>query len=283
MIPKCEIICGDALEKLKDFPPCVIQCAVTSPPYYGLRDYGTPGQIGLENSVEEYVSKLVSVASEIRRVLAEDGTFWLNLGDSYYNYRPGLGQKQSKQSIAGEKFSEVENCPKRGLVMNGLKEKDLMLIPHRVALALQADGWWIRSEIIWHKRNSMPESVKDRPTRNHEQIFLLSKGQDYYYDWKAIQEPSSSNGARNKRSVWSVTMSPSSDDHFAAYPPDLIRPCILAGSRFGDTVLDPFAGKGTTGQVATELGRNSILIELNPKYAAMCELTSNVTPSLPFL
>jgi DNA modification methylase len=321
MIPSCQILCGDAAEKLSELPERCVQMCVTSPPYFGLRQYGDqPLQIGLENTHEEYVQKLVAVARGIRRVLRDDGTFWLVIGDSYYNYRPGC-TAQARQTLANHDGAVVERSGKRGERQGDLKEKDLMLIPHRVALSLQKDGWWVRSEIIWHKRNCMPESTLDRPTRNHEQIFLLTKNQNYYYNGEAIKEPISPSYAadtrahgvlrqrfypgskyvkegmielqngefpeervtttRNKRTVWTVTSDPYPEAHFATYPPDLIKPCILAGSRLGDTVLDPFAGSGTTGEVATELGRNSILIELNPDYIPLIEKRTSVTPGLP--
>ena len=321
MIPTCTIICGESTAKLKELPERSVQMCVTSPPYFGLRDYGTPGQIGLENTVDEYVTRLVDVARGVRGVLKDDGTFWLNLGDSYFNYRPGY-EAQSRQSFASNDGAVVGKSGKRSERQPDIKEKDLMLIPHRVALALQKDGWWVRSEIIWHKRNCKPESVDDRPTRNHEQIFLLTKSQDYYYDSEAIKEPISQTYAddkrahgvlrqrfypnskyvkegmiqlqngefpeervttvRNKRTVWSITQDPYPDAHFATYPPALIKPCVLAGSRMGDTVLDPFAGSGTTGEVATELGRNSILIELNPNYIPLIRQRCDTTPALPF-
>jgi DNA modification methylase len=318
MIPTCQILCGDAAEKLSELPEQCVQMCVCSPPYYGLRDYKDPRQIGLEKSVEEYVNRLVIVARGVRRALRDDGTFWLNLGDSYYNYRPGF-TAQSRETFATHDGAVVEKSGKRGERQEGLKEKDLMLIPHRVALVLQKDGWWVRSEIIWHKRNCKPESTLDRPTRNHEQIFLLTKNQNYYYNGEAIKEPISPSYAadtrahgvlrqrfypgskyvkegmielqdfpeervttmRNKRTVWTVTSDPYPEAHFATYPPDLIKPCIMAGSRLGDTVLDPFAGSGTTGEVATELGRNSILVELNPSYIPLIEKRTNVTPGLP--
>ena len=321
MIPTCQILCGDACEKMAELPAQCVQMCVTSPPYFCLRDYGVPGQIGLENSVDEYVAKMVEVFREVKRVLRDDGTLWLNLGDSYFNYRPGC-TAQGRQSIAKHDGAVVERSGKRGLRQGDIKEKDLMGIPWHVAFALQAHGWYLRSEIIWHKRNCKPESVDDRPTRNHEQIFLLTKSQDYYYDSEAIKEPISQTYAddkrahgvlrqrfypnskyvkegmiqlqngefpeervttvRNKRTVWSITQDPYPDAHFATYPPALIKPCVLAGSRMGDTVLDPFAGSGTTGEVATELGRNSILIELNPNYIPLIRQRCDTTPALPF-
>jgi DNA modification methylase len=275
------------------------QTCVTSPPYYGLRDYGHEGQIGLEETPEEYIKAMVEVFRCVWDVLEDDGTLWLNIGDSYYNYRPGQGQRQGKQSISSQKFSEVEVCHKRGMKLDGLKEKDLIGIPWMLAFALRADGWYLRQDIIWHKPNPMPESVTDRCTKSHEYIFLLSKSQKYYYDADAIKEQSTSKseGIRfggnkygddddpkfatksgnvskeydkaNKRSVWTVTTKPYAGAHFAVFPSDLIEPCILAGAPVGGIVLDPFMGSGTTAQVAQNLGRKYIGCELNPAY---CEL-----------
>ena len=275
------------------------QTCVTSPPYYGLRDYGHEGQIGLEVTPEEYIKAMVEVFRCVWDVLEDDGTLWLNIGDSYYNYRPGTGQRQGKQSIAGQKFSEVENCPKRGLKLDGLKEKDLIGIPWMLAFALRADGWYLRQDIIWHKPNPMPESVQDRCTKAHEYIFLMSKSQKYYYDTEAIQEQAerpegpgnlthrhSQEGiyvsgsqknlanigareTRNKRSVWSVNVKPYTGAHFATFPTDLIEPCILAGAAPGQVVLDPFMGSGTTAQVAQSLGRQYLGCELNLDYEVL--------------
>ena len=289
--------CADVMELV--VPDNSIQACVTSPPYWGLRDYGMAGQLGAEESPELYVENMVKVFREVRRCLKPDGTLWLNLGDSYYNYRPGRGQRQSKQSIASQKFSEVDVCNKRGLRIDGLKEKDLVGIPWRVAFALQADGWYLRSDIIWHKPNPMPESVTDRPTKAHEYIFLMTKSKDYYYDAEAIKEPAVSdfrnrekaNGEsavdtkirgsdgccgvksdkRNKRSVWTVTTKPYKGAHFATFPMDLIEPCILAGSKKGDTILDPFNGSGTVGACAYKHSREYVGIELNPEYIKLSE------------
>jgi DNA modification methylase len=276
---------------------------VTSPPYYGLRDYGHDGQIGLEETPEEYIKAMVEVFRCVRDVLADDGTLWLNIGDSYYNYRPGVGQRQSKQSLASQKFSEVEVCHKRGLKLDGLKEKDLIGIPWMLAFALRADGWYLRQDIIWHKPNPMPESVQDRCTKAHEYIFLMSKSQSYYYDADAISEKSIHAGVtvkshgkyedengknikghethvvgerlvketRNKRSVWTVTTKPYKGAHFATFPVDLITPCILAGAPAGGVVLDPFMGAGSTLRAAKDLGRKAIGIEIEEKY---CELAA---------
>jgi DNA modification methylase len=286
---------GDCLEVLRGLPPCFrVNCCVTSPPYFGLRDYGHAGQIGLEQTPDEYVAKLVAVFREVRRVLRNDGTLWLNLGDSYSTDTKWGGS-------SGEKNGEQGGGARRTMrLQTGAKPKDLLGIPWRVAFALQADGWYLRSDIIWHKPNPMPESVTDRPTKAHEYLFLLAKSQRYYYDAAAIAEPAAYAGAatndfgqsavgmgitptgnakpgtvytvkdtRNKRTVWTVSPSPFAGAHFATFPPDLIEPCIKAGCPVGGTVLDPFGGAGTTGLVADRLQRNALLIELNPEYAAM--------------
>jgi DNA modification methylase len=275
-----------------------VQTCITSPPYYGLRDYGHSGQIGLEESPEEFIENLVDVFRHVRELLADDGVIWVNIGDSYYNYRPGVGQRQGKQSIAGQKFSEVENCHKRGLKLEGLKEKDLIGIPWMLAFALRADGWYLRQDIIWHKPNPMPESVRDRCTKAHEYIFLLSKSKNYYYDNEAIKYDATSTDntdrnrdetrlnntpgrtkmgglkkndytKANKRSVWTVNTKPYKGAHFAVYPQELIEPCVLAGSREGDIVLDPFMGSGTTAAVAIKNGRQYLGCELNSDYQAL--------------
>lgn len=296
--PSYKIHCGDSLAVLKTLPDQSVNCCVTSPPYYGLRDYGIDGQIGLESTPDEFVDRMVSVFREVRRVLRDDGTFWLNLGDSYAGSGgPGswVDNKQTEKFKDG--FEKYKN-PNRDVI--GIKPKNLIGIPWMVAFALRNDGWNLRSDIIWSKANPMPESVTDRPTKSHEYIFLLSKSPQYYYDHEAIKEPcvdgdgrkdlnpkhrkryptelingvrdrSKSYSMRNKRSVWSVPTRPYAEAHFATYPPDLILPCVLAGCPLGGVVLDPFSGSGTTGQVALENGRNYIGIELNPEYAAMSE------------
>ena len=297
----------DCLKGLKQLPDNSINCCVTSPPYWGLRDYGVEGQIGLEETPEEYVSKMVEVFREVRRVLRDDGTLWLNLGDSYTKNKSNNGGYSEKSTLLGftrpdTKGRQANESGLRIKLSHGLKNKDLMGIPWRVAFALQADGWYLRSDIIWYKPNAMPESVKDRPTRAHEYIFLLSKSQHYYYDYEAISEPYASKaekprnkakerynnsykgggwsegvrdyypaGKRNKRSVWMVTTKPFKEAHFAVFPPDLIEPCILAGCPAGGVVLDPFMGSGTTGMVAAMHQRNFIGFELNPEYCKMAE------------
>ncbi|MFT9486640.1 MAG: DNA-methyltransferase [Tepidibacillus sp.] len=280
------IIQGDCLVKLKEIPDNTFHTCVTSPPYWGLRDYGIEQQLGLEETPEEYIQKMVMVFREVRRVLRDDGTLWLNLGDSYATGKP---KDTSNPDLMWSNRKSRKAPP-------GLKQKDLVGIPWMVALALRNDGWYLRMDNIWHKPNCMPESVKDRPTRSHEYIFLLSKSPNYYYDYETIKEravdgdpnaPRGSKGVlgqknkgirvylaknllpiakRNKRSVWSVTTKPFKEAHFATFPPDLVEPCILAGSPQNGIVLDPFFGSGTTGLVALRNNRNFVGIELNEEY-----------------
>ena len=292
------ILFGDCLETLKEFDEKA-RCCITSPPYYGLRDYGGEDyQIGQEESPEEYIQKLVEVFREVRNNLTEDGTLWLNIGDSYYNYRPGKGQALVKQTVSATKQDLPDNCPRRGNKLEGLKEKDLIGIPWMLAFALRADGWYLRQDIIWHKPNPMPESVKDRCTKSHEYLFLLSKNKKYYYDNESIKEPAKDWGTRdrtngkyhnkgtglqphsgltksyrtkNKRSVWSITNKPYKGSHFAVFPKDLIEPCILAGSQVNDIILDPFMGSGTTALVAKSLGRDYIGCELHEDYGKLIQ------------
>ena len=299
-----KILIGDCRNLLREMPEKSVHTCVTSPPYFGLRDYGMDDQIGLEQTPEAFVAEMVAVFREVKRVLRDDGTLWLNLGDSYASYRDG---KATPDTTRGD--SEGTLVPK-GSAKNrmastfagsSIKHKDLIGIPWRVALALRADGWYLRQDIIWHKPNPMPESVRDRCTKAHEYIFLLSKSPKYYFDNKSIKEPAkvSSKGIRfggskygdnndpkhatksgnvskeydfaNKRSVWTVTTKPYKGAHFATFPQDLIEPCILAGCPEGGTVLDPFGGAGTTGLVASRHGRNAILCELNPEYAELAK------------
>lgn len=312
----CQIYLGSCMDILSKLPDESVQCCVTSPPYWGLRDYGCEGQIGLEKTPQEYVENMRKVFSEVRRVLKSDGVLWLNLGDSYCGGGRGGNPKESP-------FRIPENC----------KPKDLIGIPWMTAFALRSDGWYLRSDIIWAKPNPMPESVTDRPTRSHEYIFLMSKSAKYYYDYEAIKDPPSPdlikqieegyngnaikdylgasvqdasatkgriiNGyrkridkqrghsrrhagfnekwdaltpeeqalcGRNKRDVWTVAPANFKESHFATFPPALIKPCILAGTKSGDVVMDPFGGSGTTGEVALGLGRKALMIELNPDY-----------------
>ena len=293
------ILYGDCRDTLKQFDEQARTC-VTSPPYYGLRDYGgEENQIGQENTPEEFIDQLVSVFKEVRNVLTDDGTLWVNLGDSYYNYRPGKGQSYPKQSVSKTNQDLPTQCNKRGNKLKGLKEKDLIGIPWMFAFAMRSDGWYLRQDIIWHKPNPMPESVRDRCTKSHEYIFLLSKNKKYYYDNEAIKEPvkqdwgtrdrtkgkyhksgsglsphsglSKSYDRKNKRDVWSVTNKPFKGSHFAVFPPDLITPCILAGSEKGDIILDPFMGSGTTAMVAKHLGRDYIGCELHEEYGNLID------------
>ena len=264
------ILFGDCRETLKQLDEKVRMC-VTSPPYYGMRNYGDEdNQIGLESTPEEYVNKLVEVFREVRNCLTDDGTLWLNMGDSYYNYRPGKGQALVKQTVSASKQDLPDNCPRRGNKLEGIKEKDLIGIPWMLAFALRADGWYLRQDIIWHKPNPMPESVKDRCTKSHEYLFLLSKNQNYYFNVDAIKEPT-----RRKRSVWNITKKGYRDAHFAVYPPELIKPCILAGSQENDIILDPFMGSGTTAMVAKELGRYYIGCELHEDYGKLIQKRLN--------
>ena len=301
-----KIIQGDCLEVLKSLPDGIINTCITSPPYFGLRDYGVDGQIGLEETPDQYVAKLVEVFREVWRVLRNDGTLWLNLGDSYAG--SGMGAANYPDCASEKQKSNLGSTTAkgRGGMTYGLKPKDLIGIPWRVAFALQADGWYLRQDIIWAKPNPMPESVTDRCTKSHEYIFLLSKSQKYYYDNEAIKEPiaestkkfgggkkgwgksninhatpqgthgpslrgegrcgESSDGTRNKRSVWTVATKPFSEAHFATFPEDLIKPCILAGCPESGIVYDPFMGSGTTAFVAKKLGRHYLGSELNPDY-----------------
>ena len=256
--------CRDSLKITANEEETVRMC-VTSPPYYGLRDYGGEDcQIGLEESPEEYIQRLVEVFREVRNNLTEDGTLWVNIGDSYYNYRPG--KAYPKQTVASNRQDLPEYSPKRSNKLDGYKEKDLIGIPWMFAFAMRADGWYLRQDIIWSKPNPMPESVRDRCTKSHEYIFLFSKSQNYYFDVDAIKEPT-----RRKRSVWNVQTKPYKGAHFAVYPPELIEPCIKAGSKKGDVVLDPFMGSGTTAMVAKSLGRHYIGCELNTDYGNLIQ------------
>lgn len=290
-----ELLCGDALEQLRSFPDESINCCVTSPPYYNLRDYGEPGQIGTEETVEEYIGKLVDVFREVRRVLRQDGTLWVNIGDSY-------ATSSGPQPPTNTRNSQGHTAKK---VPEGYKRKDMIGVPWLLAFALRADGWYLRQDIIWHKTRCLPESVQDRCTKSHEYIFLLSKSPNYYFDSEAIKEPANEKyamryksafmngkkevelgkqtgapntaglkkytGFRNKRDVWSISTAHFTGAHFAVFPEKLVEPCILAGSPVGGTVLDPFAGSGTTGVVAKRLGRDFIGIELNPEYCQLAE------------
>ncbi len=298
-----QILTGEAFEMLQTLPDESVNCCVTSPPYYGLRDYGIDGQLGLEASPQEYVERLVNIFRQVWRVLRSDGTLWLNLGDSY-NGSGKAGNNpeyQKRHTEFGKPFTEKSRFGKPVRIKT-LKPKDLLGIPWRVAFALQDDGWYLRQDIIWHKPNPMPESVKDRCTKSHEYIFLLSKSARYFYDADAIREKAQERPqpcpedkvkrrhgtswhdnayacgpsgyghhplGRNKRDVWTIATNPYSAAHFATFPPELPRTCIQAGCPEGGTVLDPFHGAGTTGLVAARLHRKYIGIELNPEYVEL--------------
>lgn len=295
-----EIYVGNVLERVKEIPDNSVQCIVTSPPYWGLRDYGHEGQLGLEKTPAEYVQNMVLVFAEMRRILKDDGVLWLNLGDSYASFRDGMA---TPDTTRGDSTGTL--VPK-GLASNraassfsgtNIKHKDLVGIPWRVAFALQDDGWYLRQDIIWHKPNPMPESVRDRCTKSHEYLFMLTKNSKYYFDNQAIKEPSAGlgttkirfggnkygdsddpkhatksgneytdTGLRNKRSVWTISPKPFKGAHFAVMPEELCIPPILASTKVGDTVFDPFTGSGTVAVVALRNGRNYVGVELNPDY-----------------
>jgi len=317
-----KIHCGDSLEIMRGWPDGFIDCCITSPPYWGLRDYGVGGQLGLEKTPEEYVAKLVAIFDEVRRVLKPEGTLWLNLGDSYAGSGKGSNSDGTAHpaSLTGKQGTHKGttnglHVPQKAKEI-GLKAKDLVGIPWAVAFALRSSGWYLRQDIIWAKTNPMPESVKDRCTKSHEYIFLMSKSQKYFFDHVAIKEdavtvvkksmnktkyksvkksngkysnfkeyggggssfkghsgmyksngePITSDGKRNKRDVWVVSVKPYKEAHFATYPPDLILPCVLAGCPKNGIIFDPFMGAGTTAVVACRNNRNFIGIELNPEY-----------------
>jgi DNA modification methylase len=326
------ILIGDVRQRLRELPDESVHCVVTSPPYWGLRDYGVAGQLGIERTLAEHIAVMVEVFREVRRVLRKDGTLWLNYGDCYATSPNGRSAADTK--AAGNDDRTFRDKP-FSTIGGVLKAKDLCMIPNRLAIALQEDGWWVRSEIIWHKPNPMPESIKDRPATSHEKVFLLAKSERYFYNGDAVREPMAAasvsrlaqdvenqagseranggrktNGpmkavakgnaktfrggiytggkqfdndapmvrdshgnqpntteSRNLRNVWTIPTASFSEAHFATFPPALAETCIKAGCRAGGTVLDPFGGAGTTGLVADRLGRNAILIELNPEYA----------------
>lgn len=314
------ILCADAAAGLKTLPQKSVQMCVTSPPYYGLRDYGADGQIGVEQSPEEYIARLTEVFAEVHRVLKDDGTLWLNIADSYAGSGKGpmtlAVEANGKNKDLYDMKSRIYEVPKK---WKGVKPKDMIGIPWMLAFALREFGYYLRSDIIWHKTNCLPESVKDRPSKCYEHIFLLSKSPKYYFDYKAIREPikdvtaerykrgRSDNSKyygkgndllqninrphddysmfdqqyRRKRDVWEVsTNTYKMDEHFAMFPEKLIEPCILAGSRAGDTVLDPFFGSGTTGAVAKRLGREYIGIEINPVFCKKAGLRIEKTETV---
>lgn len=333
------IYLGNALSCLKQIPDNSVHMCVTSPPYYGLRDYGVSGQIGLEDTPDEYIAKMVQVFSEVRRVLRPDGTLWLNIGDSYAGSskgRNGNGKFEYDSKKCKESKGQKASTLNKTLVTASYKRKDLIGIPWLLAFALRADGWYLRQDIIWYKPNCMPESTKDRCTKSHEYIFLFSKSPQYYFDYKSIMEPAvgfnnepvagslgslhpntrlrkgnsktfrgggsytnnksfnnsdkqdrdshgncpNETGLRRKRDVWNVATKGYKGTHFATFPPELIRPCILAGAPIGGVVLDPFFGSGTTGDVSLEENREFIGIELNPEY---CNLAKTRLPGTQIL
>ncbi len=266
------IAVADALTTLHRVPPNVFRCCVTSPPYWGLRDYGIPYQIGAETKLDEYILNLRRVFGEVRRTLTEDGTLWLNLGDGYTS--------GGRAWRAPDRKNPARAMGYRPETPEGLKPKDLLGLPWRVAFALQEDGWYLRADIVWYKPNCQPESVRDRPTRSHEYVFLLSKSDRYYYNHQAIREPCNGNGdgggsgdlrTRNRRSVWAINTEPYPEAHFATFPAKLVEPCLLAGSEPGDLVLDPFFGSGTVGEVCQRLGRRFLGIELKEDYAQIAK------------
>lgn len=259
-----QIINGDVRDKLSTLPDDTFHCCVTSPPYWGMRDYGYGGQIGAEGSVEEYIAHLVSCFQDVRRVLRPDGTLWLNVANTYTSGGRGWRDKDIKNQ--GRAMSYRPDTPE------GLKPKDLVGVAWMLAMALQRDGWYLRSDIIWYKPNCQPESVKDRVTVSHEYLFMFSKNENYYFDQEAIKEPTADGKSRkNRRSVWPINTEPCREAHFAVFPKTLVRPCILAGSPAGGMVLDPFFGSGTVGIVAIETGRRCVGIEVKPDYVAIAK------------
>lgn len=257
------IVTGDTSRVLGRILPSAFQCCITSPPYWGLRDYDIEGQIGLELSVDQYIQSLVAVFEDVRRVLREDGTLWLNIGDSFTS--------GGRTWRAPDKKNPIRAMSVRPPTPPGLKPKDLIGVPWRLAFALQAAGWYLRTEIIWNKPNCQPESVKDRPTRSHEYVFLFSKSERYFYNGQSVRGPND----RNLRTVWDINTYPVKDAHFATFPPALVQRCLDLGSREGDFVLDPFIGSGTTGIVAHDCGRRFFGIELNPAYVDIAERRLN--------
>ncbi len=267
------IIVGDCLDSLRAMPDQSVNCCITSPPYFGLKNYEATGQIGLEQRVPEYLSALVRVFSEVWRVLRDDGVIFVNIGDTYAGFKDGKFPPQS-QSNGNQRGNPVSGAPHRNralLELDGYRNKEAMGIPWRFAFAMRDAGWLLRQEIIWAKTNYTPEKVRDRFVRSHEQVFLLTKRDRYWMDGDAVRVPADGGGHKLRPSVWSVPVSNFSGAHFATFPPDLIEPCVLAGCPEGGTVLDPFGGAGTTGLVAQQHGRNAILCELNPDYAAMAD------------
>jgi site-specific DNA-methyltransferase (cytosine-N4-specific) len=264
------VVQGDSAEVLGTLPEGLFRCCITSPPYWGLRDYGVPGQIGAEEEPADYIDRLVEVFEQVRRVLRDDGTLWLNVGDSYTSGNRGYRAPDKKNPVRAMTY--------RARTPVGLKPKDLVGVPWRLAFALQEAGWYLRSDIIWEKPNCMPESVKDRPTRSHEYLFLFAKSLKYHYDAENIREM---NG-RNRRTVWQIPTEAFPGAHFATFPPQLVEPCILAGTVPGDWVLDPFFGAGTVGVVCEQQARNYVGIELNPEYVDLATTRIRATERLLF-
>ncbi len=260
---KDKIILGDARRELAKLQSDFFQCCITSPPYWGLRDYGIPGQIGAEMKLEVYIADLVAIFREVRRVLADDGSLWLNIGDSYTSGGRTWRDTDKKNPARGMDY--------RAPTPDGLKPKDLIGVPWRLAFALQADGWYLRSDIVWNKNNGLPESVKDRPSRIHEYVFLLTKSEKYLYDHEAVREPAVNGSKRNCRSVWTINTEPLKEAHFATFPRELVLRCLSAGSKEGSQVLDPFFGSGTVGAVCQMLNRQFVGIELNPEYVEIAK------------
>lgn len=269
-----QIIPGDVRQKLALLPDNTFHCCVTSPPYWGMRDYGHEGQIGAETNINDYISHLVDVFREVRRVLRPDGTFWLNIGNTYTS--GGRTWRQSDAKNKGRAMSYRPDTP------TGLKPKDLIGVAWMLAMALQLDGWYLRSDIIWHKPNCQPESVKDRVTVSHEYLFMLSKSENYYFDQESIKEQTADGKShKNKRTVWQINTEPCKEAHFAVFPRALVRPCILAGAAKDGLVLDPFFGSGTVGVVAIEEGRGCVGIELKSQYIEIAkQRLMAVTPPL---
>lgn len=257
------ILTGDARSELQNIEAQSVQCCITSPPYWGLRDYGIEGQIGAEMDLPQYISRIVDVFEGVRRVLRDDGTVWLNIGDSYTSGGRTWRDSDKKNPARGMEY--------RAPTPEGLKPKDLIGVPWRIAFALQDAGWYLRSDVIWNKNNGLPESVKDRPARVHEYIFLLTKSEKYFYDHKAVLEPAVNGKQRNCRSVWTINTEPFKDAHFATFPRELVSRCLLAGSKEDSLVLDPFFGSGTVGEVCQLYFRNFVGIELNPEYVAIAK------------
>ena len=271
------ILFGDCRETLSQIDEKTCQMCVTSPPYYGLRDYtNNDKQIGLEQTPDDYIKELVEVFRLVRDTLTDDGVLFVNIGDSYYNYRPGKGQALVKQTLSSSKQDLPDDCPRRGNKLEGYKEKDLIGIPWMLAFALRQDGWYLRQDIIWNKPNPMPESVKDRCSRSHEYIFLFSKKQNYYFDVESIKVPTvDGKSLKRRKSVWDIKLPKNKSGHSAVFPDELIQPCILSGSKENDIILDPFIGSGTTGRVAKKLNRHYIGCELNVDYKPILKVSQS--------